>query len=39
VGDYRKMPWNQVGVTVTEEDWNPHTAEDMEKILNGGAGK
>jgi hypothetical protein len=33
------MPWDQIGVTFTEESWNPHTKEDMEKIVNGGAGQ
>jgi nucleoside-diphosphate-sugar epimerase len=39
VGDYRYMPWDQIGVTFTEESWNPHTKEDMEKIVSGGAGQ
>jgi hypothetical protein len=33
------MPWDQIGVTITEESWNPHTKEDMEEIVNGGAGQ
>jgi len=39
IADYRQEPWEQKGITFTEEDWNPHTDEDMEKIIHGGAGK